>query len=278
MENHNTNNEYDRKAARILAKMKALEGLKNKVPPHHIAKYEEYKTKLEIQLIDLMYQETEEIWGAVQSDEKAKLRKKEIEQQNFGHILDDPNLTIDRLVSIIGRIANSAHLNAIAYHEKWRFVKQARMELIRNPDLPVITANSIIKLMTIKEVRHLLDDGNVKPSMKKLLKIQLKKLQLKELTPEQVTAKTEPNGAESRKISLLADLVRRDDTSENIILTLAENANISSKILLMIARNERWISNIKVKKALIRNPNTPERVKSYLLTTLDPDERDMLFD
>lgn len=168
----------------------------------------------------------------------------------------------------------SAVIETLARNERWNGRYTVKAAIVNHPKTPKTLALRLLNLLFWKEL--LRTSTNFRLSMpvriaaEGQLVTRLSKMEL----GEKVSL---ARGAPARVVSQLLEeaqprvveaLLLNPRLREAEVVGLAERAAISSEVLRVLARSERWSSRYPVKMALVKNPRTPVHAALTLLGTL----------
>ncbi len=178
------------------------------------------------------------------------------------------------LAALRNRNLPSAAIEALARNERWNGRYTVKAAIVNHPKTPKTLALRLMSLLFWKE--HLRTSTNFCLSMPvriaaeghlvaKLSKMELgEKISLARSAPTRIVSQL----LEEAQPRVIDALLMNPRLREADVVGLAERPAISSEVLRVLARSERWSSRYPVRMALVKNPRTPVHAALTLLGSL----------
>jgi hypothetical protein len=178
------------------------------------------------------------------------------------------------LAALRKRNLPSAAIEAVARHERWNGRYRVKAAIVNHPKTPKTLALRLMSLLFWKEL--LRTSANFRLSMPiriaaenhlvaKLSKMEMgEKISLARSAPARVISQL----LEESQPRVIDALLMNPRIREAEVVRLAEDTNVASESLRVLARSERWSSRYTVKMALVKNRRTPVHAALTLLGSL----------
>ena len=169
--------------------------------------------------------------------------------------LENPKIAQAEILVLIDRARTQYLIGKLSRTPKWYASHTVKRRLLSNPHTPFEVACRILDYLPFVELRQSfrkafqrLYDGE-----KKAILLSTEARVLKELTV--LTEKDK---------RVLLQLIKQPQVSRSLILNLARSTLTPPEVIQLIARRKSWVLDTSVRRALLTNGKTPQKVKAFL--------------
>jgi len=190
-------------------------------------------------------------------------------------LLGNPALTENPLLLVLRRQdVGSEFLTELAADQQWMRSYLVKAAMVAHPHTPKTLAMSLVKYLFWRELARLVSNAQVDPMVRRMSEVTLRdrlheitlgeRIALARMAPREVIKALRSETDEQ----VMRALLENPRLTEEDVILVAGSVKTPPKILVLVARSERWTSRRPVRLALVRNPRVPPRNTLPLLNGL----------
>ena len=186
--------------------------------------------------------------------------------------LENENITQAEALIIIDRCRSSYLLEKISRTSRWYANHTVKRRLLNNPLISHGVASRILEYMPFVELQRVLLNVNLPREIRNKARECFRRafMRLSDADTRMVLLSTE--GRVLRELSVLTpkdkrvllELIKRQRIPQNLVLNLVRSVLMPPEILQLIAKNPAWTMNTSIRRALLANNKTPQKVRDFL--------------
>jgi len=190
-------------------------------------------------------------------------------------LLEHPDTEEAHVLAVLRkRNLPSAVIEAVSRHERWNGRYPVKAAVVNHPKTPKTLALRLMSLLFWKEL--LRASTNFRLSMPVRIAAEghlVARLSKMELGEKISLARSAPPRVVTQLLAeaqppVIDALLMNPRLREAEVIGLAERTDVSSEVLRVLGRSERWSSRYPTKLALVKNPRTPIHTALTLLGSL----------
>ena len=187
----------------------------------------------------------------------------------LGAFLENPLITQAEVLLLIDRATSLPLLEQLSRMPKWFANHTIKRRLLANPYTPHAVACRILDYLPLVELQRVMADVNLSREIrvraregfrKAFMRLSDGETKMMLLTTEgRVLAHLMVLTAKDKRV--LLELIRQANVPRFLILSLASSSLTPPEVLATIARRSTWTKDGAIRRALLANDKTPQRVK-----------------
>lgn len=186
--------------------------------------------------------------------------------------LENPRITQAEILILIDRCRSRQILEKISRTSKWYANHTIKRRLLSNPLIPYGVATRILDYLPFVELQRVMVNVNLPRDIRNKARNSLRKAFMRLSEPETRMVFLNTEGRVLRELAVLTakdkrilrELVRRPNLSRTLVGNLARSVLTPSEVLRIIGQKPAWSKDAAIRKSLLANPKTPQKVKEFL--------------
>jgi hypothetical protein len=190
----------------------------------------------------------------------------------FEAFLENPKITQAEVLVLIDRARTQYLIEKLSRTPKWYASHTIKRRLLSNPHTPFGVARRILDYLPFVELKRVMANFNLPREVRNMARESFRRAfqRLSEGETQMIFLSTE--GRVLRELTVLTDkdkralirLVQQPKVSRSLILHLCRSQLTPPEVIQLIARRPSWIMDTSIRKALLANGKTPQKIKTAL--------------
>ncbi len=186
--------------------------------------------------------------------------------------LENSEITQAEVLILIDRAKTQYLLEKLSRNPKWYASHTIKRKLLSNPHTPYSAARRILDYLPFVELKRVVNNVNLSREVRNKARESYRKSfqRLSEGETKSIFLSTE--GRVLRELTILIEkdkrvllqLIQQPQVPRHLVLNLARSALTPPEVLQIIARRQSWLLDTSIRRALIANGKTPQKVKNSL--------------
>jgi hypothetical protein len=190
----------------------------------------------------------------------------------LGDFLENSGITQAEVLILIERARTQYLLEKLSRDPKWYASHTIKRKLLTNPHTPFGVARRILDYLPFVELKRVLNNVNLPREVRNKARESYRRSfqRLSEGETKSLFLSTE--GRVLKELSVLTEkdkrvllqLVNQPRLPRQLILNLVRSALTPSEVIQIIARRQSWMLDTSIRRALLANSKTPQKVRTLL--------------
>jgi hypothetical protein len=190
--------------------------------------------------------------------------------------LENPKISQAEVLILIDRARTQYLLDKMSRTPKWYASHTIKRRLLNNPHTPYTVVRRILDYLPFVELQRVMVNINMPREVRNKARESYRKAfkRLSDGETKNILISTE--GRVLKEIAILAEkdkrvllqIIQQPQVRRSLVLNLARSPLTPPEVIQMIARRSSWIMDTGIRRALLANGKTPQRIKDSLRTKI----------
>jgi hypothetical protein len=190
----------------------------------------------------------------------------------FHAFLENSEITQAEVLILIDRARTQQLLETLSRTPKWYANHTIKRRLLSNPHTPYSVACRILDYLPFVELKRVVNNLNLPREVRNKARESYRKSFQRLSDGETKTIFLSTEGRVLKELTILTEkdkrvliqLIQQPQVPRHLILNLARSTLTSPEVIQMIARRQAWMLDTSIRRALLANGKTPQRVKIFI--------------
>ena len=186
--------------------------------------------------------------------------------------LENPKIAQAEILVLIDRARTQYLIGKLSRTPKWYASHTVKRRLLSNPHTPFEVACRILDYLPFVELRRVVNNVNLPREVRSRARQSFRKAfqRLYDGEKKAILLSTEARVLKELTVltekdkRVLLQLIKQPQVSRSLILNLARSTLTPPEVIQLIARRKSWVLDTSVRRALLTNGKTPQKVKAFL--------------
>jgi len=183
--------------------------------------------------------------------------------------LENSDITQAEVLILIDRARTQHLLESLSRTPKWYANHTIKRRLLSNPHTPYSVACRILDYLPFVELKRVVNNINLPREVRNKARESYRKSFQRLSDGETKTIFLSTEGRVLKELTILTEkdkrvllqLIQQPQVPRHLILNLARSTLTPPEVIQMIARRQAWMLDTSIRRALLANGKTPQKVK-----------------
>jgi hypothetical protein len=190
----------------------------------------------------------------------------------LGAFLENSNITQAEVLILIDRARTQHFLEKLSHDPKWYANHTIKRKLLTNPHTPFGVARRILDYLPFVELKRVLNNVNLPREVRNKARESYRRAFQRLSAGETKSLFLSTEGRVLKELSILTEkdkrvllqLLQQPQVPRQLILNLVRSALTPPEVIQIIARRQSWMLDTSIRRALLANSKTPQKIKDFL--------------
>lgn len=186
--------------------------------------------------------------------------------------LENSEITQAEVLILIDRARTQHLIDTLSRTPKWYANHTIKRKLLSNPHTPFSVACRILDYLPFVELKRVVNNINLSREVRNKARESYRRSFQRLFDGETKTIFLSTEGRVLKELAILTEkdkrvllrLIQQPQVPRLLVLNLARSALTPPEVLQMIARRQSWVLDTSIRRALLANGKTPQKVKTFL--------------
>lgn len=186
--------------------------------------------------------------------------------------LENPKISQAEVLILIDRARTQFLIEKLSRSPKWYASHTIKRKLLTNPHTPYNVACRILDYLPFVELRRVVNNVNLPREVRAKARQSFRKAFQRLYDGETKAILLSTEGRVLKELTVLTDkdkrvllqLIQQPQVPRSLVLNLARSPLSPPEVIQLIARRQSWVLDTSIRRALLANGKTPQKVKAFL--------------
>jgi len=180
----------------------------------------------------------------------------------FEAFLENSEITQAEVLILIDRARTQHLLENLSRTPKWYANHTIKRRLLNNPHTPYSVACRILDYLPFVELKRVVNNLNLPREVRNKARESYRKSFQRLSDGETKTIFLSTEGRVLKELTILTEKDKR--VPRHLILNLARSTLTPPEVIQMIARRQAWMLDTSIRRAILANGKTPQKIKIFI--------------
>ncbi len=186
--------------------------------------------------------------------------------------LENPKISQAEVLILIDRARTLYLMEKLSRTPKWYANHTVKRRLLSNPHTPYSVACRILDYLPFVELQRVMNNVNLPREVRNKARESFRKAFQRLSDGETKTILLSTEGRVLKQLTVLTEkdkrvllqLIQQPQVPRHLVLHLARSSLTPPEVLQLIARRPSWTLDTSIRRALLANGKTPQKIKDFL--------------
>jgi len=186
--------------------------------------------------------------------------------------LENSEITQAEVLILIDRARTQHLLEKLSRDPKWYASHTIKRKLLSNPHTPFSVARRILDYLPFVELKRVVNNLNLSREVRNKARESYRRSFQRLSDGETKSLFLSTEGRVLKELTILTEkdkrvllqLIQQPHVPRHLILNLARSALTPPEVIQLIARRQSWLLDTSIRRALLANSKTPQKVKNFI--------------
>ena len=186
--------------------------------------------------------------------------------------LENPKISQAEVLVLIDRARTQYLIGKLSRTPKWYASHTVKRRLLSNPHTPHEVACRILDYLPFVELRRVVTNFNLPREVRAKARQSFRQAFQRLYYGETKAILLSTEGRVLKELTVLTEkdkrvllrLIQQPQVPRSLVLNLARSSLTPPEVIQLIARRKTWVLDTSIRRALLANAKTPQKVKAFL--------------